>query len=174
MALVQSQLWWLPPYRIKYLLFDKGLDLPGSGPLVAPCASTQGSCHLILCDSALLNYWKFAEWYFSPQTLLMLFLPEPPFIPFYFFINPYSSLTVQLRYHFLFLPGWIKCPILLYISIRVISTLNQFIFLFKSKLHTLRGCFVHHCLPTTLAGCLYYMATIQLPKNIQKVKRLNV
>lgn len=62
-------------------------------------------------------------------------------------------------------------PILLDIYIRVISTLNQFIFLFKSKLHALRGCFVYHCLPTTLAGCLHYMATIQLPKNIQRVKQ---
>lgn len=33
-----------------------------------------------------------------------------------------------------------RYPILLYISIRVISTLNQFIFLFKTKLHALRGC----------------------------------
>lgn len=72
-------------------------------------------------------------------------LPGTPFIPFYF-INPYSSLTIQLRCHFLLLPGWIRYPILLYISIRVISTLNQFVFLFKSKLHALRGCFVYHCL----------------------------
>lgn len=97
-------------------------------------------------------------------------LPGTPFIPFYF-INPYSSLTIQLRCHFLLLPGWIRYPILLYISIRVISTLNQFVFLFKSKLHALRGCFVYHCLPTTLSGCLHYVATIQLPKNIQKVKQ---
>lgn len=74
--------------------------------------------HLRLCSCC----------YFCLNHLLSLFT---------LFINPYLYLTVQLRYHFLFLPGWIRCPILLYISTREIRTLNQFKFLFKSKLEGL-------------------------------------
>lgn len=75
----------------------------------------------------------------------MVSLPGTPFIPFYF-INPYSSLKIQLRCHFLLLPGWIRYFILLYISIRVISTLNQFIFISMTRLHALRARTVS-CLP---------------------------
>lgn len=87
---------------------------------------------------------------------MVLFLPGTPFIPFYF-INPYSSLKIQLRCHFLLLPGWIRYFILLYISIRVISTLNQFIFISMTRLHVLRAktvsCLPH--LPSTLEYSAY-------------------
>ena len=137
-------------------------------------ASSFGSFYPVFCDSAIMNYWHFAECYFSPQTSLMvLYLPGTPFIPFYF-INPYSSLKIQPRCDFLLLPGWVTYFILLYISIRVISTLNQFVFICMTRLHALRARTVS-CLPLTSkhlsTGPVQYIAAIQLPKHMHEAER---
>lgn len=62
--------------------------------------------------------------------------------------------------------------LLLYISIRVISTLNQFIFISMTRLHALRE---RTCLPSSSQYLstvpVQYMATIQLPKHMQEAEQ---
>ena len=129
---------------LKYLLCCKASETRGLSTANSTVSSF-GGFYLILCDLATLNYLQFAECYFSPQTLLMvLSLPGTPFIPFHF-INPYSSLKIQLR-SLPTSPGQIRYFTLLHISIRVISTLNQFMFISTIRPYALRARTVC-CLP---------------------------